>query len=236
MSRRSAQSGRRAGARAPAQPALAGLVGWYRADQGITIATGVSQWNDLSGTGNNATQGTGASQPTLVAASSALGGRPALQFSGSQFLTVGSFVGFSSQPVTMYIVTQGDTVSGSLFWLDGSSGAPGRSAILYNATGWDGFSGSHITSANSSTAAKVLAYVGNGASSALYLNSSATAIATGNAGTNYLSQLQIGRSAVGGSNEAGLCAEILIYTQGHAAPQLSANFRYLSARYGFLAS
>lgn len=51
---------------------------WVRADQGITIATGVSQWNDLSGNGNHVTQGTGSAQPAFVA--SGQGGRPLVRF------------------------------------------------------------------------------------------------------------------------------------------------------------
>jgi hypothetical protein len=45
---------------------LGGLVLWLRADQGVTCVAGnqVSQWNDMSGLGNNVTQGTGAQQLT----------------------------------------------------------------------------------------------------------------------------------------------------------------------------
>jgi len=40
---------------------------WYRADQGITIATGVSLWTSLLGTSRDFAQATGANQPTLNA-------------------------------------------------------------------------------------------------------------------------------------------------------------------------
>lgn len=55
---------------------------WYDAadTSTITIATGVSQWNDKSGYGNNVTQATGGSQPTETT----LNGLNALAFSGSQ--------------------------------------------------------------------------------------------------------------------------------------------------------
>lgn len=58
-----------------------GLAAWYRADQGITIATGVSQWNDLSGHGLNLTQVTGANQPAFLPTDQ--GGQPWLSFNGT---------------------------------------------------------------------------------------------------------------------------------------------------------
>ena len=54
----------------------------------------VSQWNDQSGNGRHATQGTQASQPTFT--SGARNGRSALTFGGSQTMSVSAF------PVTKY--------------------------------------------------------------------------------------------------------------------------------------
>lgn len=45
----------------------ADLIQWVRADLGIQIATGVSQWNDLSGNGAHYTQGTAGQQPAYLA-------------------------------------------------------------------------------------------------------------------------------------------------------------------------
>jgi len=59
---------------------LAGLLGWWRADLGTTVATGVSAWADQSGNGFAATQAVGANQPTLVAAHVALNSQAALSF------------------------------------------------------------------------------------------------------------------------------------------------------------
>jgi len=69
-------------AAAPTTPLtiLGSLAWWVRADLGITTGTGVSAWADQSGNGVNFTQGTGASQPTLVAG--AINGQPAVQFDG----------------------------------------------------------------------------------------------------------------------------------------------------------
>jgi hypothetical protein len=53
---------------------------WFAADLSpMTYATGVSQWNDLSGYGRHGTQGTGADQPTFNP-NGLSAGRPALVF------------------------------------------------------------------------------------------------------------------------------------------------------------
>jgi len=59
-----------------------GLKLWLEADAGVTLnGSTVSQWADQSGSGTNASQGTSASQPILVA--NALNGKPAVRFDGS---------------------------------------------------------------------------------------------------------------------------------------------------------
>lgn len=61
---------------------LGGCVLWLSANHGVTLASGaVSQWSDLSGAGNHATQATVNDRPTVAA--SALNGQPAILFSGS---------------------------------------------------------------------------------------------------------------------------------------------------------
>lgn len=59
---------------------VSGCTLWLRADLGVTTATGVSAWNDQSGSGNHWTQASGAGQPLLVA--SAVNGQPGVQFDG----------------------------------------------------------------------------------------------------------------------------------------------------------
>lgn len=43
-----------------------GLEAWYKADTGVTVATGVSQWDDQSGAGHHLLQATAANQPIYL--------------------------------------------------------------------------------------------------------------------------------------------------------------------------
>lgn len=55
---------------------------WLRADLGVTVATGVSAWADQYGL-NNATQATGAAQPTLSASDAAFNNQASITFDGT---------------------------------------------------------------------------------------------------------------------------------------------------------
>lgn len=65
----------------PTPGGVAGAVFWVKANAGVTGTTNVSNWADQSGNGNDAVQGTGANQPTLV--SNALNFNPVIDFAGS---------------------------------------------------------------------------------------------------------------------------------------------------------
>lgn len=62
----------------PGRLRATGLTLFLRSSIGITIATGISQWSDQSGSGNHLAQATGSAQPTLV--SSVYNGRPCARF------------------------------------------------------------------------------------------------------------------------------------------------------------
>jgi hypothetical protein len=82
------------------------LKGWWRADQGITQVTGVSQWDDISGNGNHLTQASGTAQPTFEAGG--YNGQPSLLFDGTNdyMLANGIAALFTGNdiPMTVYIV------------------------------------------------------------------------------------------------------------------------------------
>jgi hypothetical protein len=67
---------------------LTNLVIWLKADKGVTAngSGNVSAWADQSGNGNNASQSSSGNQPLLV--SSEINGLPALEFNGSQNMSL----------------------------------------------------------------------------------------------------------------------------------------------------
>ncbi len=90
----------------PATPLtiLGNLAWWIRADLGVTIATGVSAWNDQSGNGVNFTQGSGTKQPSFAA--SAINGQPAITGDGSNDSLNATFarVAPGTQPFYLWLV------------------------------------------------------------------------------------------------------------------------------------
>ncbi len=86
---------------------LSGCVLWLRGDLGVTLnaanGNAVSAWADQSGSGNSASQGTAANQPTLVA--NAINGLPAITGNGSsQYLVTSAFTAQSTG--TLFAVVQ----------------------------------------------------------------------------------------------------------------------------------
>jgi hypothetical protein len=145
----------------------ANLIAYYDARKSpYTLATGVSQWNDISGNGRHLTQATGASQPTYNAGS----GFPYLQFDGTDdFMKTGSFT--QSQPISVYFVGQQVTWTNTdIFW-DGL--AAGCQAFQNGSTPNIGINAGSTLGSVSSLAVGangILCAVFNGASSSLRHN------------------------------------------------------------------
>lgn len=101
--------GIRIGPAPPLDPrSLPGIRGWYRESVNISAAN-VTQWNDLTGFGNHINVGGGTS-PTIVSADSAIRGKPAIDFTGTQSLLAGpaSNTMFSGA-YTVFVVYRFDT-------------------------------------------------------------------------------------------------------------------------------
>lgn len=102
-----------------------GLIAWYDASDTSTIVESggaVSQWNDKSGNGNNATQGIVAAQP--VTGTRTINGLNALDFDGSAAMSIPHTPFNGASGITAFIVAQADTIASAdrrLFQLDGDS-------------------------------------------------------------------------------------------------------------------
>jgi hypothetical protein len=210
---------------------LTGLAFWLRADLGISLnGSNVSAWADQSGSGRNVLQNTAANQPPFAASDAGFGGNAvvgALSDVDPDYLTSAAFTSIP-QPYTFYAVLQlPDTVGtrdafdlSSSFVLVRQNSTP---QVLINA-------GLSVTASGSLTSPTILCAVFNGASSALYLNST-TAAATGNAGTNAFDLLRIGINHAGGAPAGGKYAEIFLDATANDAATRAKAMAYLSARH-----
>jgi hypothetical protein len=78
-----------AGGRSIDPRSYAGLAAWFRADLGVSIATGISQWLDQSGAGDasrHLAQASGPAQPTLVASDAAYNNQSTVAGNGATWL------------------------------------------------------------------------------------------------------------------------------------------------------
>lgn len=120
---------------------ISGIKGWYDARCGVAIATGVSQWNDLSGAGVNVLQGTGANQPVYTTGGTnnlpmiltgQVGGPGASTYMGSS-----ATINLTSGALSVYAVDHHDWGDNSeptaaqygLLWFGGYSAATGAGII-----------------------------------------------------------------------------------------------------------
>lgn len=199
---------------------------WLSADVGVTTnASGqVSAWADQSGLGNNATQGTPASSPTI--APNSLNGHATLRVSGSQFMEVANANGIDNllDDVSVITVVNYDNLSSYRGVVSKCTGGVGSPFDFWNN--------------NSANAGRTSFYLGNGSASAATLSTIAPPVGVYNvmafrwkngvsdqflndfnigsaANTtvtaNGVSNLRIGRRQDGTVQLVGNVAEILIY-------------------------
>lgn len=111
-------------------PVLAGgCAAMLRIDLGTTLATGISQWNDQSGSGNNVTQAAGSKQPSLTAR--AYGGWSCARFSAaaSQALSRAATNLFGSGAYSIYATVKiAAAMSNTII---GGCGTAGGGAYLF---------------------------------------------------------------------------------------------------------
>lgn len=214
---------------------IANLAAWYRADQGVTISTGVSQWNDLSGNGRHLTQATGANQPTF-GATAGPNSTPALTFDGSNDSLGVTFTAIS-QPVHVFGILRTvslGTSNGGLI----SGGAVGERPLVVgtpNTNTFTYFGGTGISYAHTDTTNHFLwEVVCNGASSSVIRGN--TAAGTGSIGTTTLSGVSLGLLVGNGSYGAMVLSEVAVYSAQISGANLTNLRAYFASRYGVTTS
>jgi hypothetical protein len=213
----------------------AALKAWYRADQGITIATGVSQWNDLSGNAYHLAQSNTTKQPTYNATDASFNSQATMTFDGSNDVLFNSIlpVGFNTTFVVL-ILKQIAWAGQSLFCGDIAnsccvvyqySGSVSPQISIYNNNVGNTNGGAPI-----GVAKRIYASFTN--STADYLQVGSTKVTGTNVGPLTSNGWEIGGSTTGSNNANFSAAEMIIYNGTPADAELAVLDTYFSARYG----
>ncbi len=211
------------------------LKAWYRADLGVTVASGlVSALADQSGTGdtNKNTTAAGGLQPGYTACSTRYGNRPVLTFNGSQELEgPADWAAPQSGPATHYMVAEQDT--GAASYMAGGNVASRQSFIQDTGNKFSIYAGTGFVDATATTLLPhVVCAIFDGASSKIFADESGTEQASGNAGSGQMQRTTIGGLTGGvGGRMTGKLAEYIIYSGAHDATTRGRVMNYLKKRY-----
>ncbi len=129
---KTADTGVDAGPLPPPPPSALGgrLVLWLSADKDFSTDGGFAVWKDQSSAGNDALQALGVSIPALFDGGAGVGGKPALHFSGAQYLQIADTTSL-----------QWAASDFSLFMVERHTNDPAVYAILYTKWTDDGAQG-----------------------------------------------------------------------------------------------
>jgi hypothetical protein len=198
----------------------------FQASNGTTPATAdadpVGYWGDKSGNGRHAIQATAGNKPALKLG--AKNGKAGVRFvTDSDFLTTTFAI---PQPSTYWIVVV--KTAGS-FYVDGKAGSPrnilvGGDADVYMAAGTNLFS-TYITPANWT----IHTLTFNGLSSSMRANGAS--VASGNAGTNEPTGLNIGAAISGTGGISGDITEFIVALGAQSAGTIAAVETYLNTKW-----
>ncbi len=207
-----------------------GMVLWLDASyfQGVADATAVGNWPDLSGSGNDASQGTAANRPALYNSIAGLGAKPVVRFDGSNDYLDGPGANLTAQ--TIFMVLKVEATAPTLSGVFSQKGADAKNVRLgdTNPT-WrapaNGANSGDFCNSGSVCVNGGLAYTHNNAYHILEeVASSATAF------QYRLSQDQYSRWFKGD------LAEVIIYNRTLTKDERREVGRYLMGKYGLAAA
>jgi hypothetical protein len=193
-----------------------------------------AQWDDLSGNDRHATQAIGTNQPAIIA--SALNGRQVRRFDGVDDFLETAAVSIA-QPYTTYVVYR-CTAIGQQIVVAGSNVATtagGVNLIIHrSASDNSGINAGTLYGPFSvNTSWQIFGTLANGASSRVYRNGVMSA--AGDAGTNSISLLRIGRSSLAAYFNGDI-AEVLVFPAALSAENRRRIEGYLSVKYNIALS
>jgi len=208
---------------------LTALRAWYKSDVGITIATGVSQWDDQSGNGNHLVQAATVSQPVVTAA--AINGLPAITFDGANSFMQIAFT--LPQPVTLFMLLRAVTWSINDNFCDGAAISDTMLIQQVTASPQIRMFGGASLGNNSDLAVNtfgLITAIFNGVSSELQINNN-TAL-SGDAGTASPAGLTLGSRRTGTLASNIGVAEVIVINAVATAAERAKVRAYSQARYG----
>jgi hypothetical protein len=209
--------------------AVPGLVFWVKADaiKGLNDGDPVPTWADLSGHGYDATA-SGTDRPAYKV--NMLNGLPVIGFSNNKMVT-STFA--LSQPSTVFLVGNSNTVSGNPEFVDAAQGR----RILYEltaTTAWGLYGGDFLYSAVAySSSYVVIGGIFSGLNSLISVNGTT---ATGSGGTLTSSGMAIGGYPGGSSYLSGDIGEIVAYSSALSTANRQGIEGYLAWRWGLQAN
>ena len=216
-----------------------GLALWLRADQGLPTSNGssVSQWSDVSGSGNNAMQGTAGNQPTVQ--TSQVNGNPAVRFDGSDdYLSVPDNLGLRPSNITAFVVAKATVATNqALYFAKTSTNLNDGFGVVRLASGAN--AGLYFNT--SSTAASVVQPTGtfsilsgryNGQQIRFSTNGG-TPVTTTASGTitTTTAPLYLGSRGGSGNKFTGDIAEVILFTRALSDAERQQVESYLYQRY-----
>lgn len=180
-----------------------------------------------AGAAGNAVQATGANKPTFQ---SDIGGLPAIQFSGGQWLSSGAITPFT-QPSIIGIVVRSNTLPAVEFFCDGRVGGGNARQTILQESGTAQMASNSIVSDGTMTAGKFAIIICNfnGASSSLQLDGATTSGL--NPGTFALDGITLGASNAGTGPMTGYLRQLIAYT-GAGQPTAAQLLTALQAKWG----
>lgn len=215
---------------------LSGCVLWLRADLGITLQTGVKQWNNQQGdTTKNLIQNTTGDQPGYTASDGNYNGQASLSFNGSTtYMSASAWSGTVGYPNTYIFIAHnnGGSSGTAQYIMDGATNTDGEPVWYTQSTSQITFASLTLTQAWTSPAA-VMGEVTNTSSSHLYFNNFTSPAVTGT-GAGALHSMTFGEHSIafgGGNNWNGYAAEVIAFSRLLTQPEKNQLRNYLNARY-----
>jgi hypothetical protein len=214
---------------------LSGLVAWYDASNAASITSSggaVSQLADLSGNGYHLTQATAGAKPTTGTRTQ--NGLNVLDFDGGDHLRHATVP--ASQPLTVWVVASWDVFTAATYRLPFDSATSAAPVVFYfNAIGaaptrFRFNAGADLQPATPVATGTpfILIATANGATSSFALNGDAAA--TGNAGSNNLTGITVGKDRDLDNELNGWVAEVGV-AANTTAPERASLLACLNAKW-----